>query len=65
MSRRGRPPLDAEDPDGSVSVNLRLPSRQYDALHAEARQQRVSVPELIRRRAHREPPVEKKEHERK
>lgn len=45
--RTGRPPLDAED--DSVQVCLTLPARQYDALYDQAQQDRVSVPEVIRR----------------
>lgn len=46
MRRPGRPPIDDEDP--SATVHLRLPSKQYDALYKQARQDRVSVPEAIR-----------------
>jgi hypothetical protein len=45
--RRGRPPLDPDGP--SVSVHLRLLSKDYDALFARAREQRVTVPQTIRR----------------
>lgn len=48
----GRPPLDDEDP--SVGVSVRMPSKQYDALHARASGERVSVPEIIRRAIRRE-----------
>jgi hypothetical protein len=34
----------------SVSIHLRVPSRQYDAVYAQAQHARLSVPELIRRR---------------
>ncbi len=44
---RGRPPLDDNDP--SVQVAVRMPSKQYDELCERALQQRVSLPEIIRR----------------
>ena len=45
----GRPPLDGTDP--SVQVCVSFPSRVYDHLYKQARQERLqSVPELIRRR---------------
>lgn len=44
----GRPRLDPTDE--SVSVHVKLPSRQYDAVFLDAQAARVSVPELIRRR---------------
>ncbi len=47
--RMGRPPLDEQD-DPSTSVHVRMTAKSYDELYAEARQQRVTVPELIRRR---------------
>lgn len=43
----GRPPLDDADP--SVGVYVRMPSRQYDDLYTKAHDERVSVPEIIRR----------------
>jgi hypothetical protein len=43
----GRPRVDPTDE--SVSVNLKLPSRHYDALYARARDARTSVPAMIRR----------------
>lgn len=46
--RKGRPTLDPHDT--SASVCLVLPSKQFDQLDAEARRERVSLPELIRRR---------------
>ena len=46
-NRPGRPPLDRDDP--SVKVCVSVPSRQYDDLYQRAREERVSVPELIRR----------------
>lgn len=52
--RRGRPPLDASDRQ-SIPVQVRLPTRQYDALHARAAAQRVTVPELLRRAMRRDP----------
>jgi hypothetical protein len=45
----GRPPLDDNDP--SVDVRLRVPSKQYDKMYADAQRERLpSVAELIRRR---------------
>ena len=49
--RRGRPPLDPRD--GSVSIHLRVPARQYDLMDRAAQHAKVSVPEIIRRRARR------------
>jgi hypothetical protein len=48
-SRRppGRPPLDAKDP--SVKVCVTVPAHAYDRIYARAQQDRVTVPELIRR----------------
>jgi hypothetical protein len=48
--RPGRPRLDASDASDTVSVHVRLPARQYDAVYDAAQAARVSVPELIRRR---------------
>ena len=45
--RPGRPPLDPDDP--STTVNVRLPGREYDRLYTIAQQQRLTVPEMIRR----------------
>jgi hypothetical protein len=45
--RTGRPPLDATDP--TVEMCLSLPSKRYDELYRQARAERVSVPELVRR----------------
>jgi len=47
MMKRGRPPLDPNDP--AVDVHLRLPSKHYDEIFNAARDARVSVPEWIRR----------------
>jgi hypothetical protein len=52
--RRGRPPIDAADPR-SINVHVRLPTRQYDALHKRATEQRVTIPELVRRAVRRDP----------
>lgn len=43
----GRPRLDPSGP--SVNVHLRLGPRQYDALYAQARRDRESVVDVIRR----------------
>ena len=45
--RRGRPPLDPADP--AVKVTISLPTKQYDQYCADARQQDLSLPEIIRR----------------
>lgn len=46
--REGRPPVQAGDV--SVPVHLKLPSRDYDKYDQAARDQRISLPELIRRK---------------
>lgn len=46
--RRGRPPLDPDDP--SINVHFRLPAKQYDAAFAEAQRERVSLAEHFRRK---------------
>jgi len=43
---RGRPPLDAADP--SVSLTIRLPSKEFDALARRALALRQSLPAIIR-----------------
>lgn len=48
-SRRGRPALREGEP--STSVNVRLPASDYDRVYAQARAERVSVPEVLRRQA--------------
>ena len=45
--RRGRPPLDPED--ASISVHVRLVSKQYDALCGRAGEDRRTLPAQIRR----------------
>jgi hypothetical protein len=45
--RRGRPPLEPNDP--AVDVHVRMPSKQYDQAYARAQQERLTVPELLRR----------------
>jgi hypothetical protein len=46
--RRGRPPLDLGDPR-SVSVHVRLPAQQYDALCQRLRFTRETVSQTLRR----------------
>jgi hypothetical protein len=46
--RPGRPPLDEQC--RSVPVCIKMPSRQYDELYERAQRDRVSIPEMIRRR---------------
>jgi hypothetical protein len=46
-NRRGRPALDETDP--SVNISIRVPSKQYDKMFAEASRQRTTIPALIRR----------------
>lgn len=43
----GRPPLDRNDP--SVSIHVKLTTRQYDDVYRRAQRDRVSVPAIIRR----------------
>jgi hypothetical protein len=43
----GRPPLKSGDP--SVSVHVRVPSSQYDAVYHRASREGLSVPEYLRR----------------
>ena len=45
-ARRGRPPVDEDDP--CVDVHVRMPSKQYDETFKLAQRERKSVPELIR-----------------
>jgi len=45
--RPGNPRLD--DDDVSVKVCVSLPGQSYDRLYKQAREQSVSVPEVIRR----------------
>jgi len=45
--KRGRPPVDPDDP--SIPVHVKLPATQYDDLYQKAQRERVTVPELIRR----------------
>jgi hypothetical protein len=45
--RRGRPPLDPDDP--SVPVMFRVPSKQYDATFRNARDARETVSDYVRR----------------
>lgn len=47
MKRPGRPRLD--DRDTSQVISLRLTTKQYDRLCAEARRGDLSVPTVIRR----------------
>jgi hypothetical protein len=46
-NKPGRPRLDDDDP--SVYVGLTLPSKKYDAYCKRAREEDISVPEVIRR----------------
>lgn len=43
----GRPPLDKDDP--SVPVSVSFPSKQLAAVEADARRERITVQEWIRR----------------
>jgi hypothetical protein len=45
--RRGRPPLDPNDP--SINISISLPSRQFDAYCKRALREGTSLPEAIRR----------------
>jgi hypothetical protein len=46
--RPGRPRLDESSEESSARVSLTLSARDYDAIHAQASRDRVSVPEAIR-----------------
>jgi hypothetical protein len=46
--RRGRPPLDERDP--SISLHVRVPVKQFDAIYARSRAERVSIADWVRRR---------------
>jgi hypothetical protein len=46
--RRGRPSLAPDDPDPSVTLNVRMPAAQFDATYARARDLRVTMAELVR-----------------
>jgi len=48
----GRPPLDEDDP--STKASLRLPTKEYDRVCVQARRDRESVSDLIRRGIRRE-----------
>lgn len=54
----GRPPVDDDDP--SEQICLKLPSRQFDALDREAKIERVSVQDIIRRELERKQRPEKR-----
>jgi len=43
--RRGRPP----NPEPSTAVQVRMSAKEYDRLYRLARQQRISIPEVLRR----------------
>ena len=45
--RIGRPPLDPDS--ASVNVTVRVPARQFDALYAQARRERRTIAEVVRR----------------
>jgi len=44
----GRPPIDPSDPQPSVRVCVRLPVKRYDAIYAQARAARMTIPEFVR-----------------
>lgn len=46
-SRRGRPPLSRTE--RSAAINVKLPESDYDVAYKMASEQRVSVPEIMRR----------------
>ncbi len=48
MSKRGRPPLSRDEPSTAVG-GLKLPTSLYDRAYDRAREERISVPEVIRR----------------
>jgi predicted HicB family RNase H-like nuclease len=45
--RLGRPPLDPADP--SAQLNVRIPSKHYDAAYSHARAERLSLAAYVRR----------------
>lgn len=46
--REGRPRID--DTDTTMMVSVRIPTKHFDALYAEARRDRETVSDAIRRR---------------
>lgn len=50
---RGRPPLSPTEPSTAVG-GLKLPASLYDRAYDRAREERISVPEVIRRALHRD-----------
>lgn len=46
-SRRGRPPLSKREPSSPVCV--KMPDSEYDLAYKMAAEERVSVPEILRR----------------
>lgn len=51
--RVGRPPIDPQDE--SVKLSVALPAKRYDELCAEARRDRLTLPDLLRRLLARQP----------
>jgi hypothetical protein len=47
VAKRNGRPLDPDDP--SVSVHVRVPSREYDAIATQALREGLSVAEVLRR----------------
>ena len=47
VKRAGRPPLDPDDP--SVSVTVRLPSKQFDATQKQADEAQMTLADWIRK----------------
>lgn len=47
MTRRGRPPLDPDDP--SVLVSVRVTSKQFDATQKQADHERMTMAAWIRK----------------
>jgi hypothetical protein len=47
VAKRGRPRKDPDD-NLSAEVRLRVTPAQYDCLYAQARQERISIPDLVR-----------------
>jgi hypothetical protein len=43
---RGRPPLDSSDP--STELSVRVPSKEFDRLYQEARDERLPLPAYVR-----------------
>jgi hypothetical protein len=50
VKRGWRPALDPNNPHSSTSVHVTLTGPAYDEIYAQAQRDRVTVPEVIRRK---------------